>query len=44
MRKFCLVVLSLVILAGCGGGDDYEDSDGPTTQPVNCSVAPERCR
>ena len=45
MNKICLVVLVLLALVGCGGGDEEEAGpQGLTTQPVNCQVTPERCR
>ncbi len=46
MTKLCLASLLLMLLltlAGCGGGDEGE-ADRSTTQPVNCIDAPETCR
>lgn len=38
MRSFCMIVL--LVLAGCGGGDDPEQFIGPP----DCLAKPEMCR
>lgn len=48
-RWGALVVLITVVLSsllmGCGGGDDdCPPEDPPTTDPVDCTATPERCR
>ena len=42
MKSFCLAVLILLALSGCGGGDEGDRGDA-TTQPVSCGDAPKRC-
>lgn len=38
-----LAGLVLMLMAGCGGGDE-SDGNAKTTEPVNCAATPERCK
>jgi hypothetical protein len=44
LLRIALLTWTIVLLAGCGGGDADEADARADTQPVDCKLHPELCK